>query len=67
MDTPELLIVYLPAIESGALKLEDQDPCESAEIPEATVSPSKVTEIPDSPDLKPIPLIVTVSPGAASG
>jgi hypothetical protein len=59
--------MYFPAIESGALKLDDQDPCESAEIPDATVFPSKVTKIPDSPDLKPIPLIETVSPGAASG
>ena len=67
VDTPELLIVYVPAIESGALKLEDQDPVESAEIPEATLLPSNVTEIPDSPDLKPIPLTETVSPGAASG
>ena len=67
VDTPELLIVYVPAIESGALKLEAQYPCESAEMPEATVFPSNVTEIPDSPDLKPIPLTETVSPGAASG
>ena len=67
VDTPELFMVYVPAIESGALKLEDQDPCESAEIPEATVFPSKVNEIPDSPDLNPIPLTDTVSPGAASG
>ena len=67
VDTPELLMVYVPAIESGALKLEDQEPWESAEIPEATVFPSNVNEIPDSPDLKPIPLTDTVSPGAASG
>ena len=59
--------MYVPAILSGASKLEDQDPCESAEIPEATVLPSNVTKIPDSPDLKPIPLTETVSPGAASG
>lgn len=67
VDTPELLIVYVPAIESGALKLEDHDPCESAEIPEETVFPSKVNKIPVSPDLKPIPVTDTVSPGAASG
>lgn len=67
VDTPEPLIVYVPAIESGALKLEDQEPWESADIPEATVFPSKVIEIPVSPDLNPIPLTVTVSPGAASG
>ena len=67
VDTPEPLMVYVPAIESGAPKLEVQEPCESADIPDATVFPSKVIEIPVSPDLNPIPLTVTVSPGAASG
>ena len=34
-------------------------------MPEATLLPAKVTEIPVSPDLNPVPLTLTISPGDA--
>ncbi len=52
-----------PEGEAGAVKLVFQAPVVFADIPEATVFPSKVTVIPVSPALKPEPVTVIAVPG----
>ena len=65
VEEPEALMVWVPAVALGASKVVDHTPWESAEMPEATLLPPKVTEIPVSPDLNPVPLTLIMSPGEA--
>ena len=63
VEEPEALMVWVPAVALGTSKVVDHTPWESAEMPEATLLPPKVTEIPVSPDLNPVPLTLIMSPG----
>ena len=65
VEEPDAFMVWVPAGALGTSKVVDHTPCELAVMLEDTVLPAKVTEIPASPDLNPIPLTLTLSPGDA--
>jgi hypothetical protein len=67
LEGPEAVILLAPAVVDGTVKLAVQFPWLSAEIPEATVVPTNLTEIPLSLAPNAAPLISTMSPGAAVG
>ena len=65
VTVPEAWTLWEPAGSEGAMKEAVQDPFGSAEIPEATEIPSRLTKIPASFAEKPAPVTVTEVPAEA--